>query len=141
MDIKEAGSAGPDFADSNTCDSSNLAGACDWSCGANNAYLVPVYFDFDEDGDCSAELADCSCNNILDVGSCSNPGLFNSSGAYNHCAACLCCNTSVGNDLNDADEIPSGDPIPPIPELSTIVLLGIGLLTLVGYVGVRREKG
>jgi hypothetical protein len=104
MDIKEAGSAGPDFADSNTCDSSNLAGACDWSCGANNAYLVPVYFDFDEDTHYSKDLEDCSCG-IVGSGECAccNPGLFNSSGAAQNCVGGVCSQTA-GNDPNDCDD-------------------------------------
>ena len=32
------------------------------------------------------------------------------------------------------------DPCDPIPELPTIILLGAGLLTLAGYVGLRRKK-
>ena len=34
-DIMEDSGAGPDFADSNTCDTSNIPGACDWSCGGD----------------------------------------------------------------------------------------------------------
>jgi LPXTG-motif cell wall-anchored protein len=34
----------------------------------------------------------------------------------------------------------SGDPCAPVPELPTIILLGAGLLTLAGYVGLRRKK-
>ena len=125
--------------DKDTCDSSNnaTAFACDdWKCNS----LVSVYYDFDEDGDCSQ--ATCLCNNTLDVGSCCNPGKFNSSGANNHCAACQCCNTAVGHDTNDCDGIPSGDPVPPVPELPTLVLLSIGLLILAGYVvlGKRRKE-
>ena len=32
------------------------------------------------------------------------------------------------------------DPCAPVPELPTIILLGAGLLTLAGYVGLRRKK-
>jgi hypothetical protein len=34
---------------------------------------------------------------------------------------------------------PSSDPGYPIPELSTLVLLGVGLLMIVGYVALRRH--
>jgi len=33
-----------------------------------------------------------------------------------------------------------GDPCAPVPELPTIILLSVGLLTLAGYVGLRRKK-
>ena len=127
--------------ESNTCDileRGGVDGSCDWSCGS----LTTVYYDFDGDGDCSKKAADCSCNNTLDVGSCCNPGKFNSSGANNHCAACQCCNTNEGHDTNDCNGIPSGDPVPPVPELPTLVLLSIGLLMLAGYVvlGKRRKE-
>ena len=123
--------------DKNTCDDGNNASYCDdWKCNS----LTQVYYDFDEDRDCSQ--ATCSCGNTLGVGSCCNPGKFNSSGANNHCAACQCCNTAVGHDTNDCDGIPSGDPVPPVPELPTLVLLSIGLLMLAGYVvlGKRRKE-
>jgi hypothetical protein len=32
------------------------------------------------------------------------------------------------------------EPAPPVPELATIVLFGVGLLALVGYVGYRKKK-
>jgi hypothetical protein len=35
---------------------------------------------------------------------------------------------------------PSFDPDYPYPELSTLVLLSVGLLTLIGYVGLRRRR-
>jgi hypothetical protein len=82
--------------DSNTCDS-GPAGACDWSCGS----LTQVYYDFDRDGDCSKEAADCTCRNLLSVGSCCNPGLFNSSAASDYCDGV--CSLAVGNDPNDCD--------------------------------------
>ena len=35
---------------------------------------------------------------------------------------------------------PPSDPGYPVPELSTLILLSVGLLTLAGYVGLRRKK-
>ena len=58
--------------------------------------LVSVYYDFDKDGYYSAEPEDCVCG----VGACCNPGLFNSSGAAQHCAGGVCILTP-GNDPND----------------------------------------
>ena len=97
--------------DKNTCDSSNnaTAFACDdWKCNS----LVSVYYDFDGDTRYSRDPADCTCNNILDVGSCCNPGLFNSSGAAQHCAGGVCVLTP-GNDPNDCPAIPADVTIEP----------------------------
>ncbi|RKY55991.1 MAG: hypothetical protein DRP93_02305 [Candidatus Neomarinimicrobiota bacterium] len=97
-------------ADSNTCGSSDIAGACDWNCDNN----VPVYYDFDDDGDCSKAAADCSCTNPAGGKcACCNPGLFNSIGATQHCYGV--CNLIVGNDPNDCNVSVYGDPkIPPL---------------------------
>ena len=135
---KDIGAIDPNsgYADSNTCDSSDLGG-CDWSCGVNNTYLVSVYYDFDEDvllgGGYSA--ASCTCDNRLSVGACCNLGLFNESGAGDHC----------GFDLNGYDVCiltPGTDPndCAPIPEMATLVLFGLGLMMLVGYVGFGRRR-
>jgi LPXTG-motif cell wall-anchored protein len=53
--------------------------------------------------------------------------------------------TKAGNDNVDDGSVTgpiglSGDPCAPVPELPTIILLGAGLLTLAGYVGLRRKK-
>ena len=90
-----------DTADSNTCGSSDIAGACDWSCGT----LVPVYFDFDSDGYYSKDRVGCSCDIVGGRGECAccNPGLFNSSGAAQHCAGGVCTYLNPGTDPNDCD--------------------------------------
>jgi len=93
-DIHVTNGDGSNTADSNTCDASDIGG-CDWSCDT----LTSVYYDYDDDGDCSKAAADCSCSNTLGVGSCCNPGLFNSSGASQHCDGV--CSLAVGNDPND----------------------------------------
>lgn len=49
--------------------------------------------------------------------------------------ACICEEDGVGSSVAS----PAGSPGYPYPELSTVVLFGIGLLTLVGYVGYRRR--
>ena len=120
--------------DSNTCDS-GPAGACDWNCDS----LTQVYYDVDGDGDCcSDDPADWTCGNTLGVGSCNNPGKFNSNAWSDHCY--LECNTT-GNDPNDCDASTKGDPpVAPVPELATIVLFGAGLITLVGYVELRKRR-
>ena len=48
--------------------------------------------------------------------------------------------TSAENGLVTGPEGFDGYPCDPIPELPTIILLGAGLLTLAGYVGLRRKK-
>ena len=52
--------------------------------------------------------------------------------------------TKAGGDVDYGDVTgPRGfdaDPCAPVPELPTIILLGAGLLTLAGYVGLRRKK-
>lgn len=119
----------------NTCDSSSggTGNHCPWNCNDQ----VSVYYDFDHDGDCCSDNpADWTCNNTLGVGSCNNPGKFNSSGANNHCY--LQCNTT-GNDPNDCEGTPSGNPVAPVPELPTLVLFSIGLLMLAGYVVLRKR--
>jgi len=66
--------------------------------------LVSVYFDFNEDTYYSKDSADCSCG-IAGEGTCAccNPGLFNSSGAGQHCAGGICIYPDPGNDPNDCD--------------------------------------
>jgi hypothetical protein len=56
-----------------------------------------------------------------------------------HCY--LECNTT-GNDPNDYDAgiWNFGDPVHPIPELSTLILFGVGLVTVAGYVRQRRKR-
>lgn len=99
LDIRQVGDDdGTNKVDSNTCDNSTIAGACDWSCGS----LTTVYYDFDKDGYYSKDPADCTCNNILDVGACCNSGLFAESGAVQHCAGGVCILTP-GNDPNDCE--------------------------------------
>ena len=136
LDIRQNGDdGGTNKADSNTCDSTNIAGACDWNCDS----LTTVYYDYDNDGDCCSNTpADWTCGNTLGVGSCNNPGKFNSSAWSDHCDGV--CNIN-GNDPNDCDASTKGDsPVAPVPELATIVLFGIGLLMLVGYVGLGRRR-
>ena len=94
--------------DSNTCfkcsgynDTSAPAGQC---CVYTCDNLVPTYYDFDGDGHYSKDPADCSCGNTLGVGSCCNPGLFNSSHAENLKAAGICVLSSdTHDDVNDCD--------------------------------------
>ena len=119
------GTPGENTADSNTCGSSDIAGACDWSCGIDNAYLDPVYYDADGDGQFSKVFT--ICPNKLNVGICGNPGLFNDTGAPTHCDGGVCIRT------------PGDDPCDCVPELATIMLVGLGLLGLVGYVRVRKD--
>ena len=120
------------YADSDTRDSSDLGG-CDWSCND----MVSIYHDFDEDvllgGSYSA--ASYIYDNQLSVGACCNPGLFNESGAGDHC----------GFDLNGYDVrilTPGTDPndCAPISEMATLVLFGLGLMMLVEYVGFGRRR-
>ena len=125
----------------------NAADTC-FGCGGVNSILYPytcdklvsVYYDFDKDGDCSKDRTDCLCNICGGRGTCAccNPGLFNSSGATQHCDGV--CSLAVGNDPNDCDGIPSGDPVPPIPDLSTFILCSVGLMMLVGYVGITGRR-
>ncbi|RJS69156.1 hypothetical protein CW714_09045, partial [Methanophagales archaeon] len=82
----------------NTCNNS-YESCCDyWNC--NN--LVPVYFDFDGDGHYSTTPENCQCNNILGVGACCNPGLFNASHAAMLNASGICWLTP-GDDTDDCD--------------------------------------
>ena len=90
----------------------NGGGACDYTC----ANLVPVYYDFDKDDDCSQATCTCSICGGRGTCACCNPGLFNSSGAGQHCIGV--CNTSTGNDPDDCNASVYGDPkIPPLSEL------------------------
>jgi hypothetical protein len=102
---------GSNTGDENTC-VGGPAGWCDWNCGNN----VPVYYDFDGDDDCSKAAADCPCTNPAGgTCACCNPGLFNSSGATQHCYGV--CNLTAGNDPNDCNVSVYGDPkIPPLEE-------------------------
>ena len=117
------------------CCPNGAGGACTYTCDS----LTTIYYDYDGDGDCCSDNpADWTCNNTLGVGACNNPGKFNSSGWYDHCY--LECNTT-GNDFNDCDASRKGDPpVAPVPELATIVLFGAGLITLVGYVELRKRR-
>ena len=111
LDIRQVGDDdGTNKVDSNTCDNSNIAGACDWSCDTK----VSIYYDFDGDGYYSDD--DCSCTNPAGGKcACCVPGLFNSSGAAQHCAGGVCILTP-GNDPNDCD----ADVVPPIQADVTI---------------------
>jgi parallel beta-helix repeat protein len=131
--------------DKNTCGSSNnaTAFACDdWKCGS----LQTIYYDYDKDVDCCSDTpTDWTCNNTLGVGACNNPGKFNTSAWYDHClydythGGCGC--NTTGNDFNDCDASKKGNlPVAPVPELATILLFGAGLITLVGYVELRKRR-
>jgi parallel beta-helix repeat protein len=105
IDIKSNDVAN-NFAENNTCNSITTElsptgdGKCSWSCGTP----VSVYFDFDGDTYYSKDPADCTCNNILDAGSCCNPGLFNGSEEAKASYEASCnCQWTVGNDPNDCD--------------------------------------
>jgi hypothetical protein len=99
LDIRQDGDdGGTNKADSNTCDSSNIAGACDWNCGD----LQSVYYDFDGDDYYSNDTESCVCANAMNTGSCCNPGLFNSSGASQHCDGGVCI-LEPGTDPSDCD--------------------------------------
>jgi len=98
-DIHVSNSDGSNTAESNTCDASNIGG-CDWSCDS----LQQVYYDYDDDGEYSPTSCPCS-NGGLCVGSCCNPGLFNSSGASQHCADGVC-QLSPGDDDCDCGDLP-----------------------------------
>ena len=98
-DIKVTNSDGSNTADSNTCDASDIGG-CDWSCDD----LASVYYDYDGDGLYSPTSCPCS-NGELCVGSCCNPGLFNSSGVTQHCAGGVC-QLSPGDDDCDCGDLP-----------------------------------
>ncbi len=82
-------------------DTSALGGQC---CIYTCNDLESVYFDFDEDNHYSTEPEDCSCNNILNVGSCCNPGLFNGSDEAKASYEASCnCQWTVGDDPNDCN--------------------------------------
>jgi hypothetical protein len=123
-------------------------GWCPWTC------LNPerIYFDQDKDEDSSRDIPYAqellACGNSLHVGWCNHVGLFNSSAktcgaddpCYGECSWHTVCN-GPGNDPNDcAAHIKSDTPVPSVPELATVVLFGVGLLMLVGYVGLRKRK-
>lgn len=86
----------------NTCDLSigGSGNGCPWNCDD----LASVYYDFDGDGLYSPTSCPCS-NDGLCVGSCCNPGLFNSSGVSQHCAGGVC-QTSPGDDDCDCGDLP-----------------------------------
>jgi hypothetical protein len=96
-DIKASAPA-ENTGDSNTCGSSDIAGACDWNC--DNP--VSVYFDYDDDDQYSK--AACSCSIVGGGGyPCCNPGLFNGSGETSYTATCDCQFGTPGPDPNDQD--------------------------------------
>ena len=100
------------IANSNTCDTSDLGG-CDWSCGTDNANLVSVYFDYDDDDQYSK--AACSCSIVGGGGyPCCNPGLFNGStdAETSYRATCDCQFQTPGPDPNDQDVTIQGDTKP-----------------------------
>jgi parallel beta-helix repeat protein len=102
---------GGDICYNNTCGSGC---GCDWNC--NN--LRPVYFDFDNDGHYSNTTENCIYSNILGVGSCCNPGLFNASHAAMLNASGICW-LVPGDDPNDCDpSIPDAKPDLTITEKS-----------------------
>ena len=109
----QVGDPGNNTGDSNTCGSSDIAGACDWSCDT----LVPVYFDFDSDGYYSEDRVGCSCDIVGGRGECAccNPGLFNSSGAAQYCAGGVCTYLNPGTDPNDCDASTTGHK-PPVAD-------------------------
>jgi len=90
--------------------------------------------------DCSKAAADCTCSNTLGVGSCGNPGLFNSTAASDYCYGI--CSLVVGHDVNDCDDsiFDLDNPVNPVPELSTLILCSLGLIGIVGYVGIARRR-
>jgi parallel beta-helix repeat protein len=111
-DIKVSNGDGSNTADSNTCDVSNIGG-CDWSCGTDNANLVSVYFDFDNDGYYSDDSADCSCTNPAGGKcACCNPGLFDGSADAKASYETSCdCQWTPGLDPNDCDpSVPAEEP-------------------------------
>ena len=131
--------------DSNTGDNcTNYHDEGETCCTYTCDNLISVYYDFDGDSDqplggVSDIPESCTCNNTLGVGSCCNPGLFNSSGYEDHCY--LQCNSTHGDDPNDCDASVVGtNPVKPVPELATILLFGAGLITLVGYVELRKRR-
>ena len=101
LDIHQSGDDdGTNKVDSNTCDNTSMGG-CDWGCGGT---LTTVYYDFDEDIYYSKDPVDCSCNNILGVGSCCNPGLFNGSAEAKASYEASCnCQWTAGDDPNDCN--------------------------------------
>ena len=134
-DINSApGQGETDTLESNTCNTTDYGG-CDWNCGN----LMSVYYDHDQDvpiggaGYYSAET--CDCGNTLSVGACCNPGLFNSTGAGDHCDyepyGYDVCILTPGTDANDCA---------PVPELATFMLFGLGLVGLVGYIRVSGRR-
>ena len=95
-----------DYNTGDTCsnyagDESAPAGQC---CVYTCTDLVPTYFDFDGDGHYSKDPEDCSCGICGGKGTCAccNPGLFNSSGAGQHCAGGVCV-LAPGTDTNDCE--------------------------------------
>jgi len=110
--------------DNNTCDNcKNYNDEGETCCTYTCDNLLSVYYDFDNDGDCSKKAEDCSCG----AGSCCNPGLFNSSGLPEHCYGV--CNTTAGNDPDDCNKDVYGTPkigplqAPPPPEPNATVYL------------------
>ncbi len=85
--------------DSNCCENVVDLSGSNFTCSYNCNNLVSVYYDYDGDGYYSVDTLNCSCFNILDVGSCCNPGKFPSAEVSKHCA-CYNCKLS-GDDLND----------------------------------------
>jgi len=116
-DIK-VGSPAENTGDSNTCDSSDIAGACDWNCDNK----VSAYFDFDGDGYYSDDPADCSCTNPAGGKcACCNPGLFNSSHASMLKAAGTCVlSGDTHDDPNDCNNSIMGEPKPKQPDLIVV---------------------
>jgi hypothetical protein len=83
----------------NTCDTHDDGpNCCPWNCDN----LASVYYDFDEDTYYSNDPGNCVCANAMNTGSCCNPGLFNSSGAAQHCADDVCI-LEPGTDPSDCD--------------------------------------
>ena len=73
----QVGDPANNTADSNTCDSSDIGGACDWNCNTK----VSAYFDYDRDMYYSDDPANCACGVPNGTCACCNPGMFNSSHA------------------------------------------------------------
>ena len=101
----EATCQGNASGDENTCDSCNNYNdegetCCTYTC----ANLVSVYYDFDKDDYYSKDPEDCSCGICGGKGTCAccNPGLFNSSGAGQHCVGGVCV-LAPGTDTNDCE--------------------------------------
>jgi len=99
------------FGVNNSCDTCT---ECD---GCNSIYCnftcdspTSVYFDYDDDGNCSKDFADCACPLCASKCACCNPGVFNGSGTGAYSAACpLTTQLTPGTDPNDCDNTIQGE--------------------------------